>query len=124
MTDPDTGIAVLHTGDVRPDRAFLDRLERHPAVMPYLAKIMGMETVQRQQCDRIDKEPDALSGLFQARKLERVYLDTSAVYALTSGCCRRVADSTFLSSSSIGTCDMPSKVCSYKQDQVTRLSYV
>jgi hypothetical protein len=73
--NPDTGTTILHTGDVRPDRPFLDRLERHPAVMPYLAKIMGMNTVQRGS-----NADDAVSGVFKTRRLERVYLDTSAVY--------------------------------------------
>jgi hypothetical protein len=75
LTDPDTGTTILHTGDVRPDRPFLDRLERHPAVMPYLAKIMGMDTVQR----GTDAD-DVVSGVFKTQRLERVYLDTSAVY--------------------------------------------
>lgn len=65
-------MTVLHTGDVRPDRPFLDRLERHPAVMPYLAKVMGIAVAQ---ADRGVKG----KGLWSGRKLERVYLDTSAV---------------------------------------------
>lgn len=82
LTDPDTGSTILHTGDVRPDRPFLDRLERHPAVMPYLAKIMGMETVQEEQSEGVSV---ATGGMFRARKLERVYLDTSAVYVVVAG---------------------------------------
>ncbi|GHJ90155.1 hypothetical protein NliqN6_6557 [Naganishia liquefaciens] len=88
LTDPHTGATILHTGDVRPDRPFLDRLERHPAVTPYLAKIMGIETSQQPQGKGRIEGTDKLGGSFRARKLERVYLDTSAV---------------------IGTCDMPSK---------------
>jgi hypothetical protein len=46
--------------------------------MPYLAKIMGMDTVQR----GIDAD-DAVSGVFKTRRLERMYLDTSAVYVFS-----------------------------------------
>lgn len=43
--------------------------------MPYLAKIMGIDTVQRG-----NDAGDVMSGMFRTQRLERVYLDTSAVY--------------------------------------------
>lgn len=77
LSDPDTGATVLHTGDVRPDRPFLDRMERHPAVQPYLARVMGMDVLQRDA----GRGEDGVGGkgVYCGKRLERVYLDTSAV---------------------------------------------
>lgn len=80
MTDPDTDVTVLHTGDVRPDRPFLDRLERHPAVMLYLARFMGMDVSQQDlPSDAMKPEAQPQGGIFKNKTLERIYLDTSAV---------------------------------------------
>ncbi|KAJ9107722.1 hypothetical protein QFC21_001182 [Naganishia friedmannii] len=81
LTDPDKDVSVLHTGDIRPDRPFLDRLERHQAVMPYLAKFMGMD-VSQEDTPSLGAISDAQAqgGIFKNKKLERIYLDTSAVY--------------------------------------------
>ncbi|KAJ9115893.1 hypothetical protein QFC22_005036 [Naganishia vaughanmartiniae] len=81
LTDPDKDLTVLHTGDIRPDRPFLDRLERHPAVMPFLARFMGMDVSQQDHPSigaRLD--PKAQAGIFRNKKLERIYLDTSAIH--------------------------------------------
>ncbi|KAJ9105064.1 hypothetical protein QFC19_003696 [Naganishia cerealis] len=80
LTDPDKDLTVLHTGDTRLDRPFLDRLERRPALMPYLARFMGMDILQ--QDTRVDKKESGAAGqggTFKNKILERIYLDTSAV---------------------------------------------
>lgn len=47
-------------------------------MQPYLAKVMGMDVVQRDA----ERAKDGLGegkGVYRGKRLERVYLDTSAV---------------------------------------------
>jgi len=60
--------AVLHTGDVRADSVLLASLKRNPLVQPFLGSARGRE--------RTSANPNF-------RRLDRIYLDTSAFIGTT-----------------------------------------
>lgn len=57
--------AVLHTGDIRADRLFLQTLRRNPAVQEFLGHPMGAT--------------NAAAGNNGRKVLDRIYIDTGAV---------------------------------------------
>jgi hypothetical protein len=85
--------AVLHTGDVRADEGFLQALIRNPLVQPFLNRYplsgvgAGLNCIP-QTLDPLSTNAVSRSRPKLSRRLDRIYLDTSAV---------------------IGTCDMPSR---------------
>lgn len=56
--------AILHTGDVRADHLFIQSLRRHPALAPFVASLI----------------PGPVKSGGGRRVLDRIYLDTSAMY--------------------------------------------
>jgi hypothetical protein len=56
--------AILHTGDVRADQLFIQSIRRNPALAPFVAPLA----------------PGPVKSGGGRRVLDRIYLDTSAMY--------------------------------------------